>query len=194
MFAKSARWLRVIPVIALTFALVGIVALRTYAQDDTQQVEIVGTIEAVNGTTLTVNGLTVDVSQAETTLTFAVGLEVKVEGDLLADGSILAREVKLPDQGIMADELELVGVLTSLDASSAVVGGVTFDVTGAEVEAGLAAGDVVEVHASPVDGGWVAREIKRFVSESTPSTADDSEMSAEDFEIVGLCGRLRVDD
>ncbi len=195
MSAKIARWLRVIPVLVLTLVLVGIVALRAHAQDDTQQVEIVGAIQAVeNQTTLTINNLTVDASQAETTLVLEIGLVVKVEGELQADGTILAREIKLPDQGIMADEMELVGMLNSLDPATAVVGGLTFDVTGAEIEADLAVGDLVEVHAMQAEGGaWIAREIKRFVSESTSGTGDESaegEMEAEDFEIVGTLEEL----
>ncbi|HML21503.1 MAG TPA: DUF5666 domain-containing protein [Aggregatilinea sp.] len=159
--------------------------------DDTNKVELVGLIEAVEQDTITVNGLVVDVAGAQVGAALEVGTAVWIEGVTLADGTIRASEVIPAESGVLLPgELELVGLLDSLSASSAEVNGLAFDLAVAEVERGLAVGDLVKVHAGlSMDGNWIAREIETFAlddSTTTGATAtaqprfDDGE-----FEIVG---------
>lgn len=187
---QTAHWLPaaglVLAAVWLAFALLA--APQALAQDSTNEIELVGVIQAYDGVSLlTVNDLTIDASTAEISTPLDVGLAVRVEGWLLTDGTVQAREIAPAEDDIMPGELETVGVLTSIDAAVAVVSGLTFDITAAEVEPGLVPGDVVEVHARLVDTTWVAREIARHMSDSMddPSPDDSSDDMSEDFEITG---------
>ncbi len=202
---NSRLWIGLI----LAFAVLWI-APHAFAQDSTHEVELVGPIEAISGSTLTVNGLTIDVSGAEINVALAVGTEVHVEGELLDDGTVAAYEVGPVEDGVLPGEVEMHGTLASLDAATAVVSGLTFDVSGAEVEDGLAVGDLVVVHASLSDTGtWIAREISSEDETSVgddssgddarddssddsvdDSSSDDSQDESEDFEIVGTLDQI----
>jgi hypothetical protein len=192
----------------LHFSLIALAALalvlvvpHVFAQETTQTaVEFTGTITAISqdGLTLTVDSLLVDVSAAETNLVFEVGMVVKVHGTVLEDGTIAATEVSPPDAENPAgdsttdvspdDTLELVGALESLDDQNAVVGGMTFDVTGTEIGADVAVGETVKVHASLSEDGttWLAREIELYVGEDTvgqdTSGDDNSQDNSDDMD------------
>ena len=81
------------------------------------------------------------------------------------DGSILATEVKPADTGLMPGELEIRGSLDSLTATQAVVSGLAFDISIAEIQTGLLVGNLDKVHASlsPTTNTWIAREIALFI-------------------------------
>ncbi|MGQ9851335.1 MAG: DUF5666 domain-containing protein, partial [Aggregatilineaceae bacterium] len=145
------------------------------AQDSLNEVEVVGVIEAVEGTTLTVNGLRIETAGAQIKTALTVDAAVKVEGVLQPDGTILAREVKAAeDDGLLPGEIEIVGTLQILTSTAATVNGLVFDLATAEVQAGLAIGDVVKVHARLGDGGvWLAREIERFVPDDSSAAMPD---------------------
>ncbi len=146
----------------LQAALLGVLP-HAFAQSDTTGVAIVGTISEASDVSLVVNGLTVDISQAQidATLTLAVGELVQVEGALQADGSILADTVSAPQSGLLPGEVQIVGLLTSLDATAAVVNGIVFDITAATVDPTLLPGAVVSVIATPdpATDVWAAREL-----------------------------------
>jgi hypothetical protein len=200
MLHTQRRWALAFTGLILIAALI-LVAPHALAQDSTtHEVELVGAIQAIESPAmLTINGLTVDASAAEVTTPLQVGLAVHVEGILLDDGSVQAREVQAAEQGILPGELEIVGTLNSLDASSAVVSGLSFDVSGAEIDPGLTVGEMVKAHASLSDTGtWVAREITRATDTGTSSqdmnsddasghdaNDDSSGTSGESFEIIG---------
>ncbi len=81
---------------ALLMALVALTTLAVVvpaalAQDAPGEVEVVGTIEAIEGGTLiTVNNLRIQTAGAEIKTAIVVGAAVKVEGTLQADGTIRA--------------------------------------------------------------------------------------------------------
>ncbi len=166
---------------------------RAHAQsDDTNKVELVGLIEAVGQDAITVNGLVVDVAGAEVSATLDVGAAVWVEGVTLVDGTIRASEVAPAEDGVLLPgEIEIVGVLDSLSSGAAAVNGLTFDLAVAEVEGGLAVGDLVKVHAGlSTDGDWIAREIEAFVTDDSTSTSGATATAEPRFhngeiEIVG---------
>ncbi len=163
MFTHSRTRLALVAVLVTIAALLALVP-SALAQSPTSETEVVGVIEAIEGgTTFTVNGVRVSAAGAEFYTAIRVGAVVKVEGVLQPDGTILAREVKGPqDDDLLPGEGEFTGVLTSLSSTSAVVNGIVFDITSAEIEPGLALGMVVQVHALLSDDGvWVAREIER---------------------------------
>ncbi len=165
MAARSQQWLRSLVGIVIVLGLL-LLAQQAFAQGNPPQpreIELVGEIQAVNGSTITVNNLVVDLTGAEVKATLEVGIDVRVQGELLADGTIQAREVDLADAGLMPGEFELVGTLDSIGADVIVVNGLEFNIATAEVQAGLVAGDLVKVHAMLLDDlTRVAREVERF--------------------------------
>lgn len=191
MFAQSVRWLRWMPALALVlFAL--LIAGPALAQSNggSAEVELIGVIEAMDTQTITVNGQIVNVARAEIRTALSVGLAVEVEGWLLVDGSVLAREVYAVQAGIQPGEVEVIGAVESLGSAALVVNGLTFDVSAAEMPGGTpAVGDRVKVHASlSADGRWIAREVERFVDNSTSGAAPVGEV-----EITGTLTEIGTD-
>ncbi len=71
-------------------------------------------------------------------------------------------------------EVEIVGTVTTMTASSVTVGTQIFDTNRAKIKVGVAVGKLVKVHASQNAGGqWVAREV-----ELARSTASQSQIPA----------------
>jgi len=190
-------WL--LPVVVLMAAVL-LAAPRTSAQGPDDNIELIGVIRSFDATSIVVNGFVVDITTAEVNVTLATLLPVKVEGTLNPDQTIKAREVNLLTQDdLQPDELEIVGTLQSMNGLQAVVSGLTFDLTVAEVQAGLVIGDLVKVHASRnTDGLWIAREIERELGDdmgddSGDDSSDDSGNDSpgdlndddEDFKIYG---------
>lgn len=197
-------------VVALTFLLATLIGLpKIYAQsgDDVIQIELVGEIEALSTTTLTINSQVVDISVAELNTTLAIGEVVKVEGTLEADGSIVAREVKSVEEGeLLPGEVEIIGPVEAFDTDFLTIGGLVIDITTAELEDTLVleVGAVVKVHMSVVTDtagveSWVAREVQDSTDDSQDDSSDDSNDDSSDdshpgeFEIVGTLSSIDGD-
>lgn len=154
------------------------------------QVELVGVIQTMDLDTITVNQQVVNVASAEIKIPLEVGAAVKVEGTISASGQIIAREVKAPNDvqgGILPGEIEIVGLLSASDATTMTIGGQIFDVSHAEVKAGVEVGKIVKVHATPsATGPWVAREVELSLQVSPDNTntndnnANDNSANAND--------------
>lgn len=177
------RRFRLIAVMLLV-ALALPVAQTTFAQGGSSapvDVEVVGVITALDATTITVNGQTIDISTAEITTAdpLALDMAVRVQGTIQTDGSIVARQVSDAATGLQPGEIEVTGALESLDATTAVVNGLTFDISTAEIAAGLVPGDSVRVHASydAATATWIASEIVA----ATPAPGSD----IVPFEVTG---------
>ncbi len=198
-------------VVALTFLLATLIGLpKIYAQsgDDVIQIELVGEIEALSTTTLTINGQVVDISVAELNTTLAVGEVVKVEGTLETDGLIVAREVKSVEESeLLPGEVEIIGPVEAFDTDSLTIGGLVIDITTAELEDALVleVGAIVKVHMSVVTDAtgvesWVAREVQDGTDDnSQDDNSDDSNDDNSDdshpgeFEIVGTLSSIDGD-
>jgi len=196
MFAQSVRWLRWLPVLALAlFAL--LIARPALAQGSggSAEVELIGVITAMDAQTITVNGQIVNVTRAEVRTALTVGLAVKVEGWLLVDGSILAREVYAVQAGVRPGEVEVIGAVESFDGAALVVNGMTFDVSAAEMPGGaLAIGDRVKVHASlSADGRWIAREVERAVDDGAGNDNTSGTAPVGEVEITGTLTEIGTD-
>lgn len=184
----------------LAAAVVLIVALMAIApqvmaqdirDDRGNPIELTGPIMAIENDgvtlTITISGFTVDVTGAEVTTSLIIGAVVEAEGVLLDDGTIVAREVKAPDvpdadSDDSDDDLEFVGTLDSLIAGTAVVSGISFDITSAEVMLGLVVGDLVKVHANfdTATQTWIARELALFTGGDDDSDDSDDDSSRDD--------------
>lgn len=186
MFATTwlRRWLPLFLLLPLALPL----ASPTLAQDDPAEVEFVGPIQAVDGTTLTVGGLSVDISAAQVRTPLALDALVRVEGVLLPDGSIVAREVRA---ATLPDEAEFVGLVDALTAEAVVVSGLSFDVRAAEVGPGVAVGARVKVHATlSTEGVWVARQVALFIPDRA---GDDDDGDDDRAELVGTLQEVGAD-
>ncbi|HUN05168.1 MAG TPA: DUF5666 domain-containing protein [Aggregatilineales bacterium] len=178
-----------VPSMMAGFTLVG-------AQDDATQIEIIGVIDAMTSSSITINGLVIDISVAEINIPLAVGTQVKVQGSLAAGGLIVAREVNDPlgngtgDDGTPSpvDELEIRGVLSAINGTLYTIGGQVVDGSLAEIKVGVVVGAVVKAHASvSADGTWVAREIEAI------SPDDDDFSDVTQIEYVGTLNAIGAD-
>ncbi len=182
---------QILSALILQAALLGVLP-HAFAQSGTTDVTIVGPISAASEATLTVNALTVDISQAQidANLTLAVGEMVQVDGALQVDGSIVADAVFVPQGDLLPDEVEIFGLLTRLDNTTAVVNGLVFDITNATVDPSLLPGTMVAVFTTPdpTVSIWMAREIVPLgLGDGNGSANVDAGMSGTDghFKFVG---------
>ncbi len=180
---------QVLSALILSASLMGVLP-HAFAQSDTATVVIVGPIEATSDVSLTVNGLTVDISQAQidANLTLALDEIVQIEGALQTDGSILADSVSVPLSDLLPGEVEVIGLLTSLDTTTAVVDGIVFDITAATVDAAALPGAMVRVFATPdlTTNIWVARELSPVgAQDASAEMGAGSPGMGEGFRIVG---------
>ncbi len=163
-----------------------------------QSVEFIGTIESFDNGVLVVSGRSVVIT-AQTEIKFQPqkGLNVKVEGTLQADGSILAREIKSVPDGLathkpddvtrtarpegtpeprgtqQANEIEFRGTVSAINGNVYVVDGITVVVNG-EIKDTIVVGDVVKVHGvKQLDGTVIAREIELAKSDDGHDGDDD---------------------
>lgn len=144
-------------------------------------IELVGLIEAMTVDSITVNQQVIDITSAELTTALELDAAVKVEGWVLTDGTIAAREVSAatPD-GLLPGEVEITGVVEAVDATTLTVNGLVIDISTAEMTDVIAVGDMVKVHASFDDAGaLVAREVALYTPDTPPATP------GEDFELRG---------
>jgi riboflavin synthase alpha subunit len=155
-------------------------------EDGHHDVEFKGTLTAIAGSKLTVNGVSVTIS-ASTVIEsgdakidaskLAVGQRLKVEGDLQADKSVAATEIHV----LAADrpeDMHVAGAVTAIDAAARTltVGNSTVRVDAAtrfdDVKslADLKIGDMVDIEASrAADGTLLAREIHRLRGPPPPA-------------------------
>lgn len=145
--------------------------------DDNDEIELRGFIDALTSNSITVLGVTFVVNDSTRVLdnnnlpiafaSLRTGMLVEVRGDRLLSGSLFATQIKLED---LADgEIELRGVITAIDGDSLQVAGVAFFVTSntAIVDrdgqpilfSQLMIGMVVEIRADLQNGRWLASKI-----------------------------------
>lgn len=163
-----------------------VVATRVKQEDDAggvgeHEIELTGTIEALDGATITVRGVTFAVT-ADTAVTgssnqplafadLAVGDFVEVKGEDAGSGVVAVR-IHLEDLGDDAGgEVELRGAIDAIGPDSITVGGQVFLTNGATAYRGdhgttldrsdLAVGDVVEIEGTrDANGNLVASKVK----------------------------------
>lgn len=109
-----------------------------------EKVEFIGVVESISDTSWTIGGRTVTVdADTEIEGDIQVGDRVKVEARMLADGSLLAHEIKL-----YYDKVKFSGVVESIGGDSWIIGGYTVAVdSNTEIDDGIDVGDRVKVEA-----------------------------------------------
>lgn len=163
-----------------------------------QEIEFIGTIESFENGVLIVGGREVVITaQTEVKFQPQKGLNVKVEGTVQADGSVLAREISsvpdgqathMPDMSRTpganptheqhatreANETEFTGTVSSINGNVFVVDSVTVVVTG-EIKSTIVVGDMVKVHGvTQTDGSILAREIEKVGVDDNGDDNDDN--------------------
>ena len=177
--------------------LVGTLLLTLPALAQDAALEFAGQIQAQTATTITVNGVIIDITSAEIDGPLAVGGFVKVEA-VLINSQYVAREVDANnDDDLRPNEIELVGFVQAIDGTTLLVGGQLIDLTSAEIDAGIDAGAIVKVHATTSStGNWVARQVALFdpTAQGNDDLGNDDTLDnnddlgnddGEDFELVG---------
>lgn len=172
----STFFRRLVPVLGvLLIAFLGVQGAYAQSDDRANTIEILGTVEEMTLSTITVNGLLINTSLAEIAVPLTLEQTVFVEGVLLPDGTVQARQVRATRSGLQPGELELTGTLQSWTGDQAVVAGLSVSTVGAEIKAGVAVGGLIKLHAIPGDGGtWVARELELYVPTQSDSSSDDN--------------------
>ncbi|NWF69128.1 MAG: PepSY domain-containing protein [Chloroflexi bacterium] len=187
MFAIKRLMLIALALAALAFGAFAV------AQDDDTPVQLLGAISEMTVDTITVNGVLVDVSGAQLNTALTVGAVVRVEG-WLSGSTVIAWEVNGVDDDVwQPGEVELVGTLTSYTGTTMVVGGQSIDVSAAQIGAGVVVGARVKVHATLVNGAWVAREVEVFAMQGNAdddTPGDDGMMDDDEFELVGTLEQI----
>lgn len=94
-------------------------------------------------------------------------------------------------------EVEIVGTVSALTTQTLTIGTQSFDISHAEIKAGVVVGALVKIHAAPGSAGlWIAREVElaQVTTTQTPSPEITAEATAEttqqpapqgEFEITG---------
>ena len=181
-------------VLVISMAILLLLSTIPSLAQTTDNVELIGIIESMTSTTITVNQQIINLTGAELNVPLEIGSLVKIEGNLSEAGEITAREVNAPDENAQAGEAELVGILESYDGSTMVINGQVVDVATAEVKAGIVIGELVKVHVTANnDGTWQAREAEPTAvptqDDSTDDNSDDG-LRAGEFEIVGTLDEI----
>ncbi|MEP6988140.1 MAG: DUF5666 domain-containing protein, partial [Chloroflexota bacterium] len=86
-------------------------------------------------------------------------------------------------------EVEIVGTVSALTAQTLSIGTLTFNISGAEIKAGVATGKLVKIHATQnAANQWIAREVElaqpTVVQTPSPLTTEEPTPIGE-FEITG---------
>ncbi len=150
------------------------------AQTPTAELQIVGTVTAINAKSITVGTQSFDISAAEVKVGVAVGQLVKIHATQNTSGQWVAREVELsqptvsqtPVPNITAtpapiNAFEITGAITAINGTSITVGGHSIDISNAEIKNSLAVNDSVKIHVIVLNNQWIAREVE---SASIPVT------------------------
>jgi hypothetical protein len=190
MVRKLSQW--------LVIALIPLMVVLAQDTETNSTVEFLGVVEAMEANSITVNQQSIDISQAQINVALTTGTPVRVEGVVGADGSIIAQEIHLADEGLLPGEAEIVGVLQSVNGETITVNGLLVDVTGATINDAISVGDRIRVHATLAPTGtWTAREIEAFVEDDDDSPATTPEPDAteqpvnpDEFEITGTLQQI----
>ncbi len=169
--------------------------------DGSTQVEFAGTIEAINGNQITVDGKTFEVTDASLLAGFAVGDSVQFSATVGADGLVKLEGVEAfqasssesnssESEGSSSSSQSgpgFVGAVEAISGNQWTIGGQTFIVTNAsEFSKSLVVGDLVKVELIPnPDGTFTIREMKVAPVGATLGWDNSSSSSASSGQSAG---------
>jgi len=159
-----------------------------------------GTVDSVTDTEWTIAGKAVQVDdKAGIDAGIAVGDIVEVKGRITDDDELLATDIRLIETNEDDLPFNFVGVINTMGADEWIISGTTIVVTeNTNIEAGLVAGDVVQVRGRIRDGDWLAKSIvladdddRKFAITGTVDNFDPWTVDGIEFETDD---RTRIDD
>jgi len=173
------------------------VALEVYLERDDNNgfdAQLEGLLEAIGEGTITVNGLTIDTTQA----VFEDGIEVNTVVEVYysyVEGVLVAVRVESAEDDGSDDDNDndrfedyyFYGVLESLTATEAIVNGVTFDASRAILDDDVAVGVAVKVEYVIIEGVFVATEIE---TDDDSNVNDNDDDRFEDYYHYGVLESL----
>ena len=140
-------------VVPLLLLLQGVVFGQTESN-----IEFYGTIQSANNTAIVINGQIIDVRGALVNAAFTTGAAVRVQATMLADGSLVARQIDPLPVGIIPGIVEISGTVIDLAATTLTLNGQIIDITDAEISGSITLGQSVRVFAvATAPGVWQAR-------------------------------------
>ena len=154
--------------------------------ENPDEIEFVGTVEAIGANSWMIGGTTVAVtSSTEIKGDLVVGDLAKVHASMI-NGVLTAREIEPADEDDEIgldddeDENEFFGVVESISAEIWLIDGTDVAInTSTEIKGNPQVGDLVKVHASFIEGVLTAREIE-------PAQFDDMDDDDADDEFFGV--------
>jgi hypothetical protein len=119
--------------------------------DNRDDFDVSGTVEALGDGTITVNGQVYNISQAviDDEGTLAPGINVEIDFVTTSDGRNVALEVEIEDDDNDDDrnaDFILSGRIDAINGSSLTVNGITVDITGTDDDDDLEVGELVTVY------------------------------------------------
>ena len=150
------------------------------------EAELIGILESFDGTTMVVNGQTIDISIAGFNGAIRVGELVKVHATATDAGTWLTREVEpfVADENdsVAVGEFEIIGTLEEIGDGFIVVSGQVISIVDAEVKDPLVPGVLVKVHLSEVNGELLAREVENANTDdnNNPNANDNANVNQND--------------
>ncbi|MCB0016483.1 MAG: FecR domain-containing protein [Anaerolineales bacterium] len=137
------------------------------------QFSLSGEVEMIDTTAWQVAGQSIQVdANTEIAPGIEVGDRVHVRGLVQTDGSLLATEISLIDEG---QPFEFVGIVTAIAPGTWTIAGIDVTVDeNTEIDDDIEIGDLVRAEGYIIDGSWLATEI---------SLVDDGE---NQFELTGI--------
>jgi LysM repeat protein len=142
----NKRTLRPLSYAALAMMLALPPVMASAQSDDTaDNFEIIGLIEAATLNTLTINGQTYDITQAELDIPLTLGTAVKLEGSAINE-LVVVREVKaLDEDSLQPGEIRIEGIVEALTVNGIQIAGQAIDLSTASVEPGVVVGERAEL-------------------------------------------------
>lgn len=182
---QSHRWQHFCLVILLMLVpLYSLVPTRTVTAQDPAgiPIEFDGPVEAIDETTTTIGGYTVDIELVVLDQELEIGLVVHVLGFLQQDGVIIALSLTDPDDDMEdGDTIVISGEVEAIGDNTVTMNSLTIDISGAEFDVELEVGVVIVIVINvPSDAVIIAIEINLPDNDQDDDDQDEDDDDQDD--------------
>lgn len=148
-----------------------------------------GTADSIGGDEWAISGRTVHVdAMTDIDSNIQVGDIVKVKGNIIEDGILLATDIQLIEENEEGLPFAFVGVIDEITETELTISGITVTVDDkTQIESGLNTGDVVRVRGRILaDGTWLAKSIEGAEEGEREFTVTGSVESIDPWVVDGI--------